>query len=1794
MGLENSLNGLTTAQILAKTATMGLTDAQKAQLIELFAIDSANYATAGSFNTVAASQATATASTNGLSTAFKGLWATMKAHPFLSIASIVGVVGGAIYSFYSNWKQEQEEARQEAVAATDAYNSTADSIQNYADRYRELHSALIAANGDEEETRNIKQQLLELQQELNAEYGNAYGRINLVTDAYKDQTAAILEMSEAARQAYINQNLGEINNAMDEMSKDRTYTLGYNAESLLGSEAGDDFAKLLKEYENRGVELIETLNGVSQIQITANAEDANAVINDLMTDLRELQSKYSDVDFSEILSISENELNESQDIIDKWKSLSDEGLMNEILSDNTLSDLMDRATEAVEKYNEAVINSEDPFNDEAVISAYQNIVAIDSELGSIDEKYHGLFNDVLEGADISAVGFAQELKDINSETSQLAESLEGLTATELQSMADDGTEDNFDKLIASAEEYGLEIEGLIDLLVQLGIVQDDVLSGDDVEPASFSIADYEDQIDDVQSSIQTLRDALDSFNSGELDYEGVLDLMQEFPELSSYVDLAADGFGNLSEGLSQLIEQQPTALIQSLQELKLALNTDEERAQVDELINSLQLLGSYGDTGAEAYVTAIGDTWSDTANVIDSVTTQFENLAKVQEAVSNGLTMSATAAAELARMYPEILTQAEFSANGQVTLNEAVVQSILQGDQSIIDAQIAKLEADKAELTAKKEFAEAQLNIIKQVSEGEANLSREAAADRVTTANNLLQALIQAGLQEDKAYLLVTKNMAQNTDAFNSVVGMTLEDIVSNINLAAVQSANNIAANALNAQEALNAIVNKAHDTAEAISGIGSGQKLGSTTVYDVAGGVVGKAFDAINRSGLFNGVTLPNLDPITLDLDAYSSQLELDIQGYTDAISNIDAQIEVLKNLQATFDETANSANGGISGHNYADRIKDLENEKDAINSALDDATSGSSDSTDEIEDDYEELVDFFERRTKVLSDAFDLLDANIENVIGSSAKNALIDAQANILGERMNNYTDALAMYQQKADEVLSQIPSDLVDEVVNGAVQLTDFIGSGNEQVVDAIQEYQEWADKVADCKQELAELKEQIRQLELEKFNNIIQDFTDQFDIYGDSIDLIDKQIALFEEAGELIGENFYSAQIEQSQKQLNTLEEEKARLIEQLNSALASGRIEAGTDEWLEMTSALSDVEGEILNCKTSIEEFDNAILQLHWDIFDRIQNQFSAIDDEISNIIGLIDDVDVATKDNQWTTEGLTQLGLLSQQYELARYQVKQYEDEINQLNSDYLSGRYSATEYADKLIELNQAQWDAVNAAEAAKDAIVDLNEARVDIVIEGIEEEIDAFKELTDAQIENLEATQELYEYQQEISEKSKSVADLEKQLAAMQNDDTASTIAQRKLLEEQLAEARQELEDAEYEHSIEAQKDALNQQYEDFETARNNEIEALRASLEAREQLIFDSMEAVKANATLVGEQLTALAQQQGIVISDAIVNSWKSGENAIASYGSVLTAGTSAFIGQIMGVENEVYQLQNAANNTAMSLANTFSVRADALVAQLVNSYNSAANANAVTQALQASLINTLERGYNINGITSAMSGIVSGANSVADAANKAADAINRMNSASASGGSGGGSGGSSLPSISSIGSSGLAHLYNADGTILSGPSLSITNLHQKLKAQGGTTSLLIRKNAKGGLVTKDDSNPLNNIAKAVGEDVIIAAKAGESVLSPPQTEGLLKLAPLLDNLMGTWNNSDIQQTTLPSFDSKKHSDVNIHYDSLVTINGDVNDTNHFIKQIKQVSKDVVDQSFYRLSNKMKYS
>lgn len=221
----------------------------------------------------------------------------------------------------------------------------------------------------------------------------------------------------------------------------------------------------------------------------------------------------------------------------------------------------------------------------------------------------------------------------------------------------------------------------------------------------------------------------------------------------------------------------------------------------------------------------------------------------------------------------------------------------------------------------------------------------------------------------------------------------------------------------------------------------------------------------------------------------------------------------------------------------------------KDAREKALKDARN-----------EFDETIDYIEKRLGELSKSAEYLTNSLENVFGSVAKNKLDDARIDILGEKINTYTQALDVYQKKADEVLNKIPEGMREAVKNGAIYLQDLTGDSGKELKELVDKYNGWADKVWSCKDGISSLKEEMRDLELEKFQNIVQQFTDQFNVFNDSIELMNKQISLIEESGNLVGKSFYEAQKQLSEKQLKTLEGQQKALVNQLTSAVSSKRV----------------------------------------------------------------------------------------------------------------------------------------------------------------------------------------------------------------------------------------------------------------------------------------------------------------------------------------------------------------------------------------------------------------------------------------------------------------------------------------------------------------------------------------------------------------------------------------------------------------------------------------------------------
>lgn len=422
----------------------------------------------------------------------------------------------------------EKELIQSTKEATNVYKEAVTSIDDYIARYAELRNALLEARGSEEETYNVKKQMLELQTELNETFGEEYGKINLITNTNKDQTEAIKRYNKELANTYLNENEEGIRKATKEMESEKHYNL-----SVPGISAYTDQGKILKElarkYKDQGVYLLDEIgNGdydLFSVHLKADPQSAYDTINAFETELRNIANDLGDESlFDDVFDIASASLNQAKDTIETYGESYNQALMAQIATDDKLSKGYNDAVQAVEEYNEAVLRSESPFGDEAVEKAYQNLQTVKQkiEAGGVEwEKYSGIMGDVFASANDDLYTFYQVMED-DSSVSKLAHELKGLSDTDLQAMSGEG-DNPFDQLYASAEEYGIEVQELIDLLVQLGYVQSDIQQmGREVLPKHsdfvFSVA----KVEELFAGFDQLKKIYLNISEGSLDWSSIL------------------------------------------------------------------------------------------------------------------------------------------------------------------------------------------------------------------------------------------------------------------------------------------------------------------------------------------------------------------------------------------------------------------------------------------------------------------------------------------------------------------------------------------------------------------------------------------------------------------------------------------------------------------------------------------------------------------------------------------------------------------------------------------------------------------------------------------------------------------------------------------------------------------------------------------------------------------------------------------------------------------------------------------------------------------------------------------------------------------------------------------------------------------------------------------------------------------------------------------------------------------------------------------------------------------------
>lgn len=571
---------------------------------------------------------------------------------------------------------------------------------------------------------------------------------------------------------------------------------------------------------------------------------------------------------------------------------------------------------------------------------------------------------------------------------------------------------------------------------------------------------------------------------------------------------------------------------------------------------------------------------------------------------------------------------------------------------------------------------------------------------------------------------------------------------------------------------------------------------------------------------------------------------------------------------------------------------------------------------------------IDWIEHYYTEIENRIDELNARLENKISNvqalDAKNTIIDQIIDLYDQKQQKLANAVATYDARANYLFSTFSSDIQNKINNGSLDISSIT---DESLASNIDEYYDYIEAASQARVEAEELKQTIADLAKQKFDNISAAYENEIGLVDAYIDALQDQIDATEARGEQVGASYYEGMIDSAEKRKQSLEEERNALQASLDDAVKLGQVEVNSDTWYEMVNAIYEVDSAIIEAENSMEEWQTAINDLHWENFDKLISKLDGIASELDNIYERLTDNDETFDENgDWTNQGIAALGMLTQKMEQAQFAAQQYAEQIDELNTDYAAGKYSEEEYNKKLVELIEGQWESIEAYEAAKDEIVDLNKARVDAVKDGMQKELDAYKELINAKKEAFEADKEAHKWANSIAEKEKNISDIRRKLAALASDNSTSANAQKKKLQAELLKAQSELDEAYYDKSIEDQQDALDKEYENYEENQQKEIDSLEEWLDDREAVIQDSFDLVKENTQVIYDELLNLSQEYGVQISDEIIAPWQAGKDAIGEYKDAFTnpelnAATSEFMSQLDSMKSKWEETASAAEDAA---------------------------------------------------------------------------------------------------------------------------------------------------------------------------------------------------------------------------------------------------------------------------------
>ena len=300
---------------------------------------------------------------------------------------------------------------------------------------------------------------------------------------------------------------------------------------------------------------------------------------------------------------------------------------------------------------------------------------------------------------------------------------------------------------------------------------------------------------------------------------------------------------------------------------------------------------------------------------------------------------------------------------------------------------------------------------------------------------------------------------------------------------------------------------------------------------------------------------------------------------------------------------------------------------------------------------------------------------------------------------------------------------------------------------------------------------------------------------------------EKSIDLAQAHGDYEKSSDYDVKINNTQAEKTIKQNEVTELKKQLQKGVAAGTIKENSQEWLDMQTKIKEAQNAVADYDTQIEELKQSRIGVYYaEQFERAAEKVDRFRDKLDGLKSLIsDDMKVDKNTGLLTESGALAITLDVDDINASTENLKTYIKERQQVINDYNAGKFGEDEYNQKLKDVDANIKSTTANIYSSRNSILELVKSQS-------QAELDVLNKVIDKRKEALSAKKNYYDYDKTLKNKTKDIEVLERQIAALEGSTSAEDKARKAKLQEQLDNARDDLNDTIVDHAYSLQTDSL----------------------------------------------------------------------------------------------------------------------------------------------------------------------------------------------------------------------------------------------------------------------------------------------------------------------------------------------------------------------------------------------